>query len=118
MAKPLGVDRFRSIACSLPGAEESAHMGHPDFRVNGRIFATLSGAARGRGVLKLTPEQQAAFIAELPEVFEPVRGGWGRIGMTYIVLDHADDETLRGALVTVHRNIAAKPKRAARKPRP
>jgi hypothetical protein len=106
MAKPLGIDRFRFIACSLPGTEESAHMGHPDFRVNGRIFATLSGADRGRGVLKLTLEQQAAFIAELPEVFEPVQGGWGRMGMTYVILDHADDETLRGALVAAHRNQA------------
>ena len=61
-----GVDRFRGIACALPGAVESAHMGHPDFRVGGRIFATLSGQERGRGVLKLTIEQQAAFVAELP----------------------------------------------------
>jgi YjbR len=103
-----GVDRFRRIACGLPGAEESAHMGNPDFRVGGRIFATLSGQARGRGVLKLTVEQQAAFVAELPEVFEPVQGGWGRMGMTYIVLDRADEETMRGALVTAHRNVESK----------
>jgi hypothetical protein len=83
-------------------------MGNPDFRVGGRIFATLSGQARGRGVLKLTVEQQAAFIAELPEVFEPVQGGWGRMGMTYIVLDRADEETMRGALVTAHRNVESK----------
>src|ERR1035441_3989 len=51
-----GVDRFRRIACGLPGAVEGAHMGNPDFRVGGRIFATLSGQARGRGVLKLTAE--------------------------------------------------------------
>lgn len=102
------VDQFRAIACSLPGAIESAHMGHPDFRVGGRIFATLSGEAIGRGVLKLTPEQQAEFVAELPEVFEPVQGGWGRMGMTYLVLARADDETMRGGLVTAHRNIAAK----------
>ncbi len=102
------VDRFRTIACSLPGAVESAHMGHPDFRVGGRIFATLSGQERGRGVLKLTVEQQAAFVAELPEVFEPVHGGWGRTGMTYVVLDRADDETMRGGLVTAHRNVEQK----------
>jgi hypothetical protein len=83
-------------------------MGNPDFRVQGRIFATLSGQARGRGVLKLTIEQQAAFVAELPDVFEPVQGGWGRMGMTYLVLDHADDETMRGALVTAHRNVEQK----------
>jgi hypothetical protein len=103
-----GVDRFRRIACGLPGAEESAHMGNPDFRVGGRIFATLSGQARGRGVVKLTPEQQAAFVAELPEVFEPVEKGWGRMGMTYLVLERADEATMRGALVVAHRNEQAK----------
>jgi hypothetical protein len=103
-----GVDLFRRIACGLPGAVESAHMGHPDFRVDGRIFATLSGQAQGRGVLKLTLEQQAEFVAELPEVFEPVAGGWGRMGMTYILLDRAEEETMRGALVTAHRNVVGK----------
>ena len=104
-----GVDLFRSIACSLPDAVESAHMGNPDFRVGGRIFATLSGQARGRGVLKLTPGQQAEFVRELPEVFEPVEKGWGRMGMTYIVLDRADQGTMRGSLLTAHRNVASKP---------
>jgi hypothetical protein len=104
-----GVDLFRSIACSLPGAEESAHMGNPDFRVGGTIFATLSGQARGRGVLKLTPEQQAEFVAGLPEIFEPVEKGWGRMGMTYILLERADEATMRGALATAHRNVASKP---------
>jgi hypothetical protein len=103
-----GVDRFRGIACGLPDAVESAHMGNPDFRVGGRIFATLSGQARGRGVLKLTPEQQAEFVAELPEVFEPVEGGWGRMGMTFLVLDRADEATMQGALSVAHRNVAAK----------
>ncbi|MDP9051972.1 MAG: MmcQ/YjbR family DNA-binding protein [Acidobacteriota bacterium] len=103
-----GVDKFRRIACGLPSAEESAHMGNPDFRVGGRIFATLSGQARGRGVLKLTVEQQTEFVAEMPEVFEPVQGGWGRMGMTYIVLDRADEETMRGALLTAHRNVESK----------
>ena len=115
-----GVDRFRRIACELPSAEESAHMGNPDFRVGGRIFATLSGQARGRGVLKLTPEQQAAYVSELPEVFEPVEKGWGRMGMTYIVLDRADEATMRGALVAAHRNVeqkqAAGKAKAAKKP--
>jgi hypothetical protein len=111
-----GVDLFRGIACGLPGAEESAHMGHPDFRVGGRIFATLSGESHGRGVLKLTVEQQASFVAELPEVFEPVQGGWGRMGMTYILLDRADEETMRGALVTAHRNVESKQMGAKKKP--
>jgi hypothetical protein len=102
------IDQFRKIACSLPGAEESAHMGNPDFRVGGRIFATLCGQSRGRGVLKLTIEQQAAFVGELPEVFEPVQGGWGRMGMTYIVLNKADEATMLGALTTAHRNVTSK----------
>lgn len=104
----MGVDQFRAIALSLPSAEESAHMGSPDFRVGGRIFATLSGQARGRGVLKLTLEQQAEFMAELPQVFEPVQGGWGRMGMTYVLLDRVDDATLRGALAVAHRNLEIK----------
>lgn len=107
-SKQEGIARFRRLACGLPGAEESAHMGNPDFRVGGRIFATLSGQARGRGVLKLTPAQQAEFVAELPEVFEPVQGGWGRMGMTYLVLDRADEETTLGALTTAHRNVSEK----------
>ena len=111
--------RFRTMALELPGAEESEHMGNPDFRVGGRIFATLSGQARGRGVLKLTPEQQAEFVAELPEVFEPVQGGWGRMGMTYLVLDAADDATMRGALAVAHRNVEQKQaaKAGVKKPR-
>jgi hypothetical protein len=99
-----GVERFRAMALSLPGAVESAHMGHPDFRVGGRIFATLSGQARGCGVLKLTVEQQVEFVVELPEVFRPVEGGWGRMGMTYVMLERADEATMRGALVVAHRN--------------
>ena len=83
-------------------------MGHPDFRVHGRIFATLSGQERGLGVLKLTVEQQEAFVAEMPEVFEPVQGGWGRMGMTYMALDRADEATMRGGLVTAHRNVKSK----------
>jgi hypothetical protein len=92
-------------------------MGHPDFRVHGRIFATLSGEARGKGVLKLTVEQQAAFVEELPEVFEPVQGGWGRAGMTYIRLDHAEEETMRGALATAYRNVQGKHATGAKKGR-
>jgi hypothetical protein len=93
-------------------------MGSADFRVHGRIFATLSGQAQGRGVVKLTAEQQAAFVAELPEVFEPVQGGWGRMGMTYVVLDRADDQTMRGALMTAHRNVQEKVAATKRKKAP
>ena len=91
---------FRRIALSLEGAEESAHMGAPDFRVSGRIFATLASESQGYGNLMLTPEQQAAFIAEAPEVFLPVAGGWGGNGSTHIRLAAASEDTLAGALHT------------------
>jgi hypothetical protein len=89
---------FRRIALSLEGAEESSHMGAPDFRVGGRIFATLASQRQGYGNLMLTPEQQAAFVAEAPELFVPIAGGWGRNGATHIRLAAADEDVLRGAL--------------------
>jgi hypothetical protein len=91
---------FRRIALSLEGVEESSHMGAPDFRVGGRIFATLASEKEGFGNLMLTPEQQADFVRELPEVFLPIRGGWGRMGMTHIRLGNATEDVLRGALRT------------------
>jgi hypothetical protein len=84
----------------MPGAEESSHMGAADFRVGGRIFATLASQNLGYGNLALTPEQQAAFVEELPEVFLPIAGGWGRMGMTHIRLAAADEDVLTGALQT------------------
>ena len=97
---PMTVNDFRRIALSLEGAEESSHMGQPDFRVGGRIFATLASAKQGYGNLVLTPEQQAAFVEELPKVFIPIAGGWGRMGMTHIRLAAADEDILSGALRT------------------
>lgn len=91
---------FRRIALELEGAEEGAHMGAVDFRVGGRIFATLAHAVEGYGNLMLAPEQQAAFIDELPDVFIPVAGGWGRMGATHVVLAQANEDLLRGALRT------------------
>jgi hypothetical protein len=89
---------FRRIALSFEGAEEGSHMGAVDFRVGGRIFATLASAKEGYGNLKLTPELQAEFIAERPDLFLPIHGGWGRMGMTHIRLAVADEDSLRGAL--------------------
>src|SRR5450432_631626 len=83
---PMDAEDFRRIALSLPGAEESSHMGSPDFRVGGRIFATLASLAQGYGNVMLTPEQQAAFVVEMPDVFLPIAGGWGRMGATHIRL--------------------------------
>ena len=91
---------FRRIALSLEGAEESSHMGAPDFRVGGRIFATLASEKQGYGNLMLTLEQQNAFVDELPEVFLPIAGGWGRMGMTHIRLAEASEDVLEGALRT------------------
>lgn len=89
---------FRRIALSLEGAEESAHMGSPDFRVGGRIFATLAAQAQGYGNLMLSPEVQAEFVAEAPDIFVPVAGGWGRRGITHVRLSQANEDLLRGAL--------------------
>src|ERR1700735_1370518 len=93
---------FRKQALSLPEVIESSHMGHPDVRVNNRIFATLSGQERGCGVVKLTPEQQQSFVTEQPRAFSPVQGGWGRMGMTYVHLGEADEPLIAGALSTAY----------------
>jgi hypothetical protein len=114
---------FRRIALSFDGAEEGSHMGAVDFRVGGRIFATLASVKDGFGNLMLTPEVQAEFVADAPDVFVPVAGGWGRMGATHIRLARADRDTLTGALRTawqlrVDRNAAAKkPKRPRGGPR-
>jgi hypothetical protein len=91
-------DDFRRIALSLEGAEESSHMGAPDFRVGGRIFATLASGHAGFGNLMLTPQLQAEFIAAEPGVFLPVSGGWGRMGVTHVRLAAAHEDLLAGAL--------------------
>ena len=94
---------FRRLALGLEGAVEGAHMGAVDFRVGGRIFATLASRAQGFGNLMLSPEEQARFVEELPDVFVPIAGGWGRMGMTHVVLAKADEDLLRGALSTAWR---------------
>src|SRR2546428_13934702 len=89
---------FRRIPLSLEGAEEGSHMGAADFRVGGRIFATLASQHQGYGNLMLTPEQQAVFVEELPEVFVPIKGGWGRMGANHITLAAATEGLLGGGL--------------------
>jgi hypothetical protein len=91
---------FRRLALALPGAEEGSHMGHADFRVGGRIFATLASQSHGYANLMLTPEQQQLFVTDLPEVFLPIPGGWGRMGSTHIRLAAASEDILSGALRT------------------
>jgi hypothetical protein len=92
------INDFRRIALSFEGAVESSHMGQPDFRVGGKIFATLASAHQGFGNIKLTLEQQQAFVEELPEIFLPIPGGWGRMGMTHVRLANANEDLLHGAL--------------------
>jgi hypothetical protein len=104
-------DDFRSLALSLPEATEEAHMGHPDFRVRGKIFATL-GPGEAWGMVKLTPDQQGVLVRTEPEVFQPVQGAWGRRGCTYVRLGAATDPAVRQALIAAWRNTA--PKRLAR----
>jgi hypothetical protein len=91
---------FRRIALRQEGAEEGSHMGAADFRVGGRIFATLASQAQGYGNLMLAPDQQAAFVEEQPDLFLPVAGGWGRMGATHIRLAAATEDVLAGALHT------------------
>ena len=94
----MNAEDFRRIALSLPGAEEGSHMGAVDFRVGGRIFATLASQHLGYGNLMLDVEQQRAFVEEAPDVFLPIAGGWGRMGMTHIRLAEANEDMLAGAL--------------------
>jgi hypothetical protein len=118
----MDAEDFRRIALSMEGAGESSHMGSPDFRVGGRIFATLASQSQGYGNLMLTPDQQAAFVGELPEVFIPIAGGWGRMGATHIRFSAASEDVLAGALHTawkarVEKNARPGKKKAAGKPR-
>jgi hypothetical protein len=108
---------FRRIALSLEGAEEGSHMGAADFRVGGRIFATLASEKEGYGNLMLTPEQQAEFVKDLPEVFLPVHGGWGRMGATHIRLAKANKEVLSGAVQTAWKLRVEKNAKTGRKKR-
>ncbi len=94
----MNAEDFRRIALTLEGAVEGSHMGAADFRVGGRIFATLASEEQGYGNLMLTPEQQAEFARERPDLFVPVAGGWGRNGATHIRLAEADEAVLSGAL--------------------
>jgi hypothetical protein len=107
---------FRRIALGMSAAVEGAHMGHPDFRVHGRIFATLHADSL-RGMVKLTPEQQQQFVRDKPETFEPENGAWGRQGCTRVLLSAVDEETLGEALTLAWQNAArsAVAKRPVRK---
>jgi len=103
---------FRRLALALEGAEEGSHHGAADFRVGGRIFATLAAAAKGYGNVRLSLDQQADFVRELPEIFITIGGG----GFTHIVLAKVHEDVLKGALHAAWKlrrdqNLATKPPR-------
>ena len=104
-------DGFRRVALALPEAIENAHMSHPDFRVGGKIFATLGYPDAGYGMVKLTAEQQELFMRVAPEAFAPAKGAWGRAGSTVVDLKRVRAATMRDALSAAWRNTA--PKRLA-----
>ena len=99
---------FRALALSLPETEERKHMDHPDFRVAGKIFATLGYPDKTRGMVKLMPEEQHYFSKDYPEAFIPLRGAWGRRGATSVVLKEAKKPVLRRAIEAAWRNTAPK----------
>jgi hypothetical protein len=106
--KGFTANQFRRMALTLPGTSESAHMNHPDFRVEGKIFATLGYPDKTCGMVKLTPAQQKEFVRGDPEVFDPCNGAWGRRGATNVRLDLVAKDTLWRALATAWRNTAPK----------
>lgn len=99
--------QFRNLALSFPEAQEGSHMGHPDFRVCGKIFATL-GPEGEWGMVKLSPEQQAEYIKEEPDTFTPVKGAWGRQGCTHVHFEGTTDPIVRRALTLAWRRAAPK----------
>lgn len=115
-------EAFRRMALAMNGVVEGAHMGHPDFRLHGRIFATLHPDQQW-GMVKLTPEQQQRFVREAPATFTPEKGAWGLQGCTAVRLDAADDDVLGEAMTLAWQNATAKrpatrPKAKGRERRP
>ena len=94
---------FRRIALSFPDVAEHEHGGHPAFTVGGRRFAGLASVAQGYGNLKLTPEVQAGLVADAPDIFLPIPGGFGRMGHTHMILAAANKDTLHDALQTAYK---------------
>jgi hypothetical protein len=101
-------DEFRKVALALPEAIESAHMNHPDFRVRGKIFATLDYPDENWAVVKLTPKEQTHFVRAEPDVFRAVKGGWGQRGATNVHLPAAKIDKVRDAVRAAWRNTAPK----------
>jgi hypothetical protein len=102
---------FRTMALGFPGAVESAHVNHPDFRIHGKIFATLGYPDDGWGMVRLTPEQQRLFVQRSPEAFGPCRGTWGKGGATNVHLASADRGVLAAALAVAFDSVASRGKK-------
>jgi hypothetical protein len=107
-------DEFRKMALEIPKAVEWSHMNHPDFRVAGKIFASLGVPGESWGMVKLTPEQQRTFIEKAPEVFRTSSGAWGRQGYTNVYLASAKASIVRVALNAAAKNVAARVKKNRR----
>src|SRR5438094_5554597 len=103
-------DEFRTMALKIPAAVERSHMNHPDFRVSGKIFASLGVPDENWSMVKLTPEQQQMFIKKAPKVFKPSSGAWGRQGYTNVYLPTAKASIVRAALAAAVRNMHPKKK--------
>ena len=110
-------EAFRKLALSFAHAEERAHMHHPDFRVDTKIFATMGYPRPGWAMVKLTPDEQAAFVRMEPEIFVPVKGKWGEQGCTNIILAQATRPPVRAALKTAYERAARAPSARGRKHR-
>jgi hypothetical protein len=117
---PLTATDFRRLALSFPDAEERSHMRHPDFRVAGKIFATLGYPNNEFGMVRVTPEQQEELVHDEPDIFVPVKGAWGRQGCTHVRLKSARKPVLARALEAAYRNTlatAAKSAKSRKRPR-
>jgi len=102
------VESYRRTALAQPEAVESSHMDHPDFRVRGKIFATIRSVAKGEGAVKLTPEQQKQFVKEDANTFAAVPGGWGLKGWTLVRLTAVKTEIMNRAMKCAWHNAAPK----------
>jgi hypothetical protein len=109
--REMTIDQFRKMALEIPKAVEQSHMNHPDFRVAGKIFASLGVPDEEWGMVKFTPEQQRTFIQRAPEVFKPSSGAWGRQGYTNVYLAAAKAAIVRNALDTAAKNVASRKQR-------
>jgi hypothetical protein len=104
-------DEFRKMALHIPQACEAAHVGHPDFRLGGKVFASLGAPDANWGMVKLTPEEQRVFMAKAPDVFTPCNGAWGKRGYTSVRLASATKTVLRPALEAAAKNVVARVKK-------